>query len=207
MTKAERTRRWAWRLKVLQYALNGQQTVAKTCRHFGVSRQAFYRWKRRYDAHGEPGLWDRARTPRRSPRATGPEVTGKILYLRQHYHFGPGKIADYLQRFHRLPLAVSSVHRILVRHGMNRLPSAKARGRTRRWQRYEKPQPGQRLQVDVKFLQRIPGTQKRFYQFTAVDDCTRLRVLKVYDACNQQGRPVHRRRAAAVTLSRPSRAD
>jgi hypothetical protein len=40
------------------------------------------------------------------------------------YHFGPGKIADYLKRFHQLALAVSSVHRILVRHGMNRLPGS-----------------------------------------------------------------------------------
>ena len=24
------------------------------------------------------------------------------------------------------------------------------------------------------------------YQFTAIDDCTRIRVLKVYDACNQR---------------------
>ena len=54
-----------------------------------------------------------------------------------------------------------------------------------RWQRYEKPQPGHRLQMDVKFLERIPGTRKRLYQFTAIDDCTRIRVLKVYDACNQ----------------------
>src|SRR5262249_16603504 len=41
------------------------------------------------------------------------------------------------------------------------------------------------LQIDVKFLERIPGTRKRLYQFTAIDDCTRIRVLKVYDACNQ----------------------
>ena len=54
-----------------------------------------------------------------------------------------------------------------------------------RWQRYEKPQPGHRLQVDVKFLERIPGSRKRLYQFTAIDDCTRIRVLKVFDACNQ----------------------
>jgi transposase InsO family protein len=40
--------------------------------------------------------------------------------------------------------------------------------------------------MDVKFLERIPGTQKRLYQFTAIDDCTRVRVLKVYDACNQR---------------------
>jgi len=39
--------------------------------------------------------------------------------------------------------------------------------------------------MDVKFLERIPGTRKRLYQFTAIDDCTRIRVLKIYDACNQ----------------------
>lgn len=39
-----------------------------------------------------------------------------------------------------------------------------------------------RLQLDVKFLERIPRTQKRLYQFTAIDDCTRLRVLKVSKA-------------------------
>ena len=33
--------------------------VARTCRHFGISRTAFYRWKRRFDAHGEAGLADR----------------------------------------------------------------------------------------------------------------------------------------------------
>jgi hypothetical protein len=38
----------------------------------------------------------------------------------------------------------------------------------------------------VKFLERIPGTHKRLCQFTAIDDCTRIRVLKVYDACNQR---------------------
>lgn len=37
-----------------------------------------------------------------------------------------------------------------------------------------------------KFLGRIPGTHKRLYQFTAADDCPRVRVLKVYDACNQR---------------------
>ena len=32
----------------------------------------------------------------------------------------------------------------------------------------------------------MPGTRRRFYQFTAIDDCTRIRVLKVFDACNQR---------------------
>ena len=48
------------------------------------------------------------------------------------------------------------------------------------------PQPGHRLQIDVKFLERIAGSKRRLYQFTAIDDCTRIRVLKIYDVCNQK---------------------
>ena len=187
MTKTEQARLSSWRLKVVQQATTGSRNVARTCRHFGISRRAFYKWKRRFDEHGEAGLVDRPRAPHRSPKATPKEVDSKILYLRQHYHFGPGKIADYLKRFHKLSVAVSSVHRILGRHGMSRLPAnQKHRPHTKRWKRYEKPQPGHRLQMDVKFLERIPGTRKRLYQFTAIDDCTRIRVLKIYDACNQR---------------------
>jgi transposase InsO family protein len=114
------------------------------------------------------------------------QVISKIIYLRQRYHFGPSRIKDYLQRFHQVKIACSSVHRILLRHGMNRLPAnLKHRAAGRAWKRYEKAQPGHRLQLDVKFLERIPGTGKRLYQFTAIDDCTRIRVLKIYDACNQ----------------------
>jgi transposase InsO family protein len=126
-------------------------------------------------AHGEAGLSDRPRIPRRSPKATPREVVPKILYLRQRYHFGPGRIADYLERFHQLHVATSTVHRILIRHGLNRLPAnQKRQTQARAWRRYEKPQPGHRLQLDVKVPERIAGTQKRLYQFTAIDDCTRI---------------------------------
>jgi transposase InsO family protein len=115
------------------------------------------------------------------------EVVSKILYLRQHYHFGSGRIAAYLRRFHQIAIAGSSVHRILTRHGMPRRPAnQKHRPHGQRWHRYETPQPGHRLQLDVKFLERIAGTRRRLYQFTALDDGTRIRVWKVYDACNQR---------------------
>ena len=186
MTKGEQARLTAWRLKVLRQAAD-ERNVARVCRRFGISRKSFYKWKRRHAEHGDAGLCDRPRTPQRSPRATAREVVSKILYLRQHYHFGPGRIAAYLHRFHRVEIAGSSVHRILTRHGMSRLPAnQKHQPHGKRWQRYEKPQPGHRLQLDVKFLERIPGTRRRLYQFTAIDDCTRIRVLKVYDACNQR---------------------
>jgi transposase InsO family protein len=186
MTKAEQARQVAWRLRIFQHASERDRWVAQTCRRFGISRKTFYKWKKRYEVGGAAGLCDRPTRPLRSPRSFSQDIVSKVLYLRQNYHFGPGRIRDYLQRFHDICLAVSSVHRILLRHGMNRLPAnQKHRAHPKRWQRYEKPQPGHRLQMDVKFLERIPGTRKRLYQFTAIDDCTRIRVLKVYDACNQ----------------------
>ena len=100
MTKADQIRLTTWRCKVLRQAEQSARNVSWTCRHFGIARKTFYKWKRRFAEHGEAGLCDRARTPHRSPRATPPEVVSKLLYLRQHYHFGPGKIADFLKRFH-----------------------------------------------------------------------------------------------------------
>lgn len=186
MTKSELVRLTAWRLRVLRDAA-ASPSVAQTCRRFGLSRKTFYKWKRRLADYGEAGLCDRPRIPRDSPRSTHTDVVRKILYLRQEFRFGPGRIASYLHRFHQLSVARSTVHRILVRHGMHRLAASRSSGRHgRRWQRYEKPQPGHRLQIDVKFLERLPGSRKRLYQFTAIDDCTRIRVLKVFAACNQE---------------------
>src|SRR6185437_609082 len=160
----------------------------KTCRHFGISRNTFYKWIRRYESLGEAGLCNRSKRPHRSPRSTPEDVVSKILYLRQNYHFGPSKISDYLRRYHEIKISHSTVHQVLLRHNLNRLPSncKKYERKKHQWKRYEKQKPGHRLQVDVKFLQRIPGSSKRFYQFTAIDDCTRIRVLKIYDACNQK---------------------
>jgi transposase InsO family protein len=44
------------------------------------------------------------------------------------------------------------------------------------------------VQIDVKFVQPIPGVtpRRKHYQFTAIDDCTRLRVLCIYPACSQK---------------------
>src|SRR5947207_8294766 len=103
MTKREQGRLTAWRLKVLQQAAD-QGNVARVCRRFGISRKSFYKWKQRHVEHGDVGLCDRPRTPR-SPQATPREVISKILYLRQHNHFGPARIAAYVMRFHRIAIA------------------------------------------------------------------------------------------------------
>jgi transposase InsO family protein len=41
------------------------------------------------------------------------------------------------------------------------------------------------VQIDVKFVAPLRGSRKKHYQFTAIDDCTRIRVLRIYDRWNQ----------------------
>ena len=187
MTEKELTRNAAKRLAIIRHAQEVSHNVALTCRYYGISREVFYKWHRRLDRFGVDGLRDRSRRPHVSPSATPEETVGKILYLRQHYHFGPYKIAMYLQRYHDIQISVSGVWRILKRLDLSRLPTSQRYKRhTERWKRYEKPQPGHRVQVDVKFIAPIAGTRKKHYQFTAIDDCTRLRVLRIYNRLNQK---------------------
>src|SRR5215212_6540679 len=93
------------RLAILRHAEEITGNVALTCRYYGISRQVFYKWRRRYDEHGLDGLRDRSHRPQVSPNATRTEVVGKIIYLRQHYHFGPAKIAMYLKRYHDIQIS------------------------------------------------------------------------------------------------------
>jgi hypothetical protein len=37
----------------------------------------------------------------------------------------------------------------------------------------------------VKFIAPLKGSRKKHYQFTAIDDCTRIRVLRIYDRLDQ----------------------
>lgn len=188
MTKVERQRQVKFRLSILNHYFSESSNASMTCRYYGISRKTFYKWLQRYNKFGETGLSDRSKKPNNSPRETLKEVVGKVLYLRQNYHFGAGRVASYLKRYHQISISSSTVQCILKRHGLNRLPANKKKYERLniKWKRYEKQQPGHRVQVDVKFLERIPGKNKRFYQFTAIDDCTRIRVLKVYDKCNQK---------------------
>jgi|SRR5687768_15092525 len=187
MDEREQQRKVRHRLAILRHAEEVTGNVAATCRYYGISRQCFYKWKRRYDELGEDGLRDGSSAPLHSPNQTKAEIVGKIIYLRSNYHFGPQKISMYLRRYHDIEISPSGVWRILKRLDMSRLPASQRYKRHKdRWKRYEKALPGHRVQVDVKFIEPIGGSRKKHYQFTAIDDCTRIRVLRIYDRNNQK---------------------
>jgi transposase len=53
-----------WRLRIIKHSLEVSHNVAATCRHYGVCRESYYRWYRRYLEFGEEGLKDRSRRPK-----------------------------------------------------------------------------------------------------------------------------------------------
>ena len=76
--------------------------------------------------------------------------------------------------------------RILRRNGVGRLPRG-TRRRKVHTKRFNKRVPGHHIQMDVKFLSFIGkhGEEICRIQYTAIDDATRVRALKVYDKHTQ----------------------
>jgi transposase InsO family protein len=173
------------KLKVLRHA---EQTgnIAKTCRYFGIGRASFYRWKTEYQQRGEAGLVNAKPIPKNPANQTPPEIVEKILYLRAKYHLGPIRIVWYLARYHGIKISEAGVSRILKRNGVNRLPRG-TRVRKVHTIRYSKQVPGHHIQMDVKFLTFADkrGEKVRRFQYTAIDDATRVRALKIYDKHTQ----------------------
>ena len=56
MDDREQQRKVRHRLAVLRHAEEVSGNVAATCRYYGISRQVFYKWRRRFEAGGEEGL-------------------------------------------------------------------------------------------------------------------------------------------------------
>jgi transposase InsO family protein len=123
--------------------------VAHVATEMGVSSATAWKWWRRFRLEGDPGLWDRSSRPRRSPFQTPRRVERRVVQLRRSHKLGPARIAGILE------MPASTVHRVLVRAGLNRL-SWMDRPTGQVIRRYEKTHPGELVHVDVKKLGRIP---------------------------------------------------
>jgi transposase InsO family protein len=172
------------KLVVLEFAYHFGATIA--CREFNVPRSSFYRWKKRYEREGRSGLYRKKPIAKSHPRKTPPEIVERILELRREYQIGSLRIAYYLDRYHGIKVSESTVSRVLKAHGQNRLAKTAPR-RALHTKRYAKEVPGHHVQLDVKFLKLKDNAQRtvKRYQYTAIDDATRIRALKVYPKHNQ----------------------
>jgi transposase InsO family protein len=124
-------------------------TVAAAAESMNISRPCAYKWWRRYRDEGVAGLEDRSSRPRSCPHQTPARVERRIVALRQSRKLGPARLAGIVG------VPASTVHRVLVRHGINRLRwMDRPTGRVIR--RIETRRPGELVHIDVKKLARVP---------------------------------------------------
>jgi transposase InsO family protein len=136
------------RLRLCQRILDGW-TVVAAAESMNISRQCAHKWWRRYRDEGVAGLEDRPSRPHRCPHQTPARVERRIVALRQSRKLGPARLSGIAG------VPASTVHRVLVRHGINRLAwMDRPSGRVIR--RIETHHCGELVHIDVKKLARIP---------------------------------------------------
>lgn len=184
-------RRLQWMTHYLQHGRN----AAFTCRHFGISRQTFYRWWRRYDPHYLASLQDHSHRPHRLRQPTWTAAqAGAVLALRREYpRWGKDKLVVLLRR-NQLQLSTSMVGRILSdgkRRGVLVEPPSPATQRRRRRKLRGRPwatrkpcfwpiqQPGDLVQLDTKELRPARGVVLK--HFSARDMVSRWDVVEVHE--------------------------
>lgn len=124
-------------------------TVAAAAESMHISRQCAHKWWRRYVEEGLAGLEDRSSRPRSCPHQTPPALERRIVALRTSRKLGPARLAGIVG------VPASTVHRVLVRQGMNRLRwMDRPTGRVIR--RIETSRCGELVHIDVKTLARVP---------------------------------------------------
>jgi transposase InsO family protein len=179
------------------YEAHGRN-AALTCRYFGISRQTFYRWRRRYHPRRLQSLEERPRRPRRVRQPTwSPELAQAVQELRETYpRWGKDKLAPLL-RDAGWPVSTSMVGRILTqlrkrgvlveppRAGIAvRRPRPPRPYAVRKPRTYQAKLPGDIVQVDTLDLRPLPGVVLK--HFTARDVVSRWDVLEVHTRATAQ---------------------
>jgi hypothetical protein len=87
------------------------------------------------------------------------------------HRYGAGRTQVWLQRVHQLRVNTGTIQRVFREIGVPVLTKTLKR-RPRQMMLFEKEEPGDSVQVDVKV---VKLTREKVFQYTAIDDCTRYR--------------------------------
>jgi transposase len=108
------------RVEFVVRALLGGEPLSRLCVEFGISRPTGYCWLARYREGGVAAIEERSRRPHESPTKTGAELETQVVALRKQYpDWGARKLAVLLAR-QGIGLPSSTIHRVLLRHGLVR---------------------------------------------------------------------------------------
>ena len=134
------------RVSFVVTASRGEKSLTALCQEFGISRPTGYLWLSRYRREGLVGIAERSRRPVRSPDRTAAEMEEAVVGLRQGYPDWGARKLRVLLRQRGMELARSTIHRILLRHGM--IHELEHPGLAA--QRFERSAPNELWQMDYK---------------------------------------------------------
>lgn len=165
-----------FRQRVIKYSY--KYGVTKASIRFHRSRQAIYEWRAKYDGKSWKSLVDKSHRPHHHPNEHTPEEKQMILKLYPRYKDDRIMLWDALRK-----RGYKRSYTSLVRVVNKWIKPEIKQKQTKKSKPYQRAEyPGQKVQVDVKFVPSYcVANGQKFYQYTAVDECTRWTFREMYD--------------------------
>ena len=170
-----------WRQHVLEYFQKHGNGV-KTAARYHISRKTLYKWKARWD--GTPSsLCDRSRRPHKTREGHDEHWLKLIRRLCKKHHWSD-IIAAYQEAVQRYGYPYT--YQTFKKRERELFEEKKSKRRKRKNKPYKRASyPGQKVQVDVKFVPSdcVAGSngEKKYYVYIAVDECSRWTYRQMYD--------------------------
>lgn len=157
-----------------------KHSVTETAIRYKVSRKTVYKWLGRYDGTVN-SLSDRSHRPKTSPRAHTEKELKQIRRRLKKY-----KWSDLLLAYQELverdgyTRSYGGFKRVAAKMKAAKPPKRKSKKKPKPYQRAA--YPGQKVQIDVKYVPRYcVADGRKYYQYTAVDECSRWTFREMYD--------------------------
>ena len=177
MSKTKITQQMRYRLSLIKYA--EKHGVSKAARVYNTCRQNIYRYRKRYDGTIR-SLANYSRRPKSHPKQhTSEEV--KLIKDMFRKNTNTGLVVFWVKLKQRgYTRSISSLYNQMKK--LNLKFNVKKKKRKHKSKPYiQMAFPGERIQIDVKTVPSkcIVG-QFELYQYTAIDEFSRYRYLKIY---------------------------
>ncbi len=184
------------RLTWFDFWLSHDKNISLTCRHFGISRDSFYLWKKRFNPYNLRSLEDnlKTRTPHNLRQmTTSKEVIDLVIKIRgEDVEKSKYEIQAELKDLHDTRLGYNTIQKIINRHihllNTQHKRNSKAHknrsiARLKAEAHLRDKDLGSLVQIDTKHLY-ILG--KRFYLFVAVDCKSRYGFVWAYKSASSE---------------------
>ena len=164
-----------FRQRVIKYSAKNGVTAASI--RYRVCRKAIYDWNKRYDGRWQ-SLIDRSHRPHSHPRQ---QTAEEYAMIERYYRRTKDKMMlwDKL-RENGYTRCYNSLLRAIKRLKLEETPEKRKGYKPKPYKRAD--YPGQKVQIDVKFVPAYcVANGQKYYQYTAVDECTRFCFREMYD--------------------------